>query len=90
MKALVKYLHWSEPNVITSFYSNDVSDFLKSVKIMKDNEIRCRFNEFSEEIEQEWKKWNFLIEDVKVTLPSNTDLFVIEINISDAVKEKKN
>lgn len=87
MKALVKYLHWSEPNVITSFYSDNVSDFLKSIKIMKDNEIRCSFNEFSEEVEQEWKKWSFLIENVKVTLPSNTDLFVIEIKISDAVEE---
>lgn len=87
MKALIKYLHWSEPRAITSFYSDNVSDFLKSVKIMKDNEIRCRFNNFSEEIEQEWKGWSFLIEDVKVFLPSNTDLFVIEINISDAVKE---
>ncbi len=89
MKALVRYFHWSEPDAITSFYSDNVSDFLKSIKIMKDNEIRCRFNEFSEEVEQEYEGCSFLIEDVKVTLPSNTDLFVIEINISDAVKENK-
>ena len=89
MKALVKYLHWSEPYAITSFYSDNVSDFLKSIKIMKDNEICCSFNEFSEEVKPEWNKISFLIEDVKVTLPSNTDLFVIEINISDAVKEDK-
>lgn len=89
MKALIKYFHWSEPkDVITSFYSDNVSDFLKSIKIMKDNEIHCRFNEFSEEIEEEWKRWNFLINDVKVTLPSDTDLFVIEIKISDAVEEE--
>lgn len=88
MKALVKYFHLYEPkNIITSFYSDNVSDFLKSIKIMKDNEIRCSFNEFSEEIEQEWKGWSFLINNVKVTLPSNTDLFVIEIEISDAVEE---
>jgi hypothetical protein len=54
---------------------------------MKDNEIRCKFNEFSEEVEQEWQGWSFLINDVKVTLPSKTDLFVVEIKISDAVEE---
>lgn len=87
MKALIKYLYWNESNAITSFYSDNVSDFLKSVKIMKDNEIHCRFNEFSEDIGEEYRGWSFLIENVKVTLPSNTDLFVIEISISDAVKE---
>ena len=87
MKALIKYFHCDEPNVITSFYSDNVSDFLKSIKIMKDNEIRCEFNEFSEEVKEEWIGWSYLIYDVKVILPSNTDLFVIEIKISDAVKE---
>lgn len=87
MKALIKYLHCDEPDVITSFYSDNVSDFLKSIKIMKDNKIHCSFNEFSEEVKEEWIGWSFLINDVKVTLPSNTDLFVIEIKISDAVEE---
>ena len=86
MKALIKYFHCDEPDVITSFYSDNVSDFLKSIKIMKDNEIHCSFNEFSEDIGEEYKGWSFLIEDIKVTLPSNTDLFVIEIKILD-VKE---
>ena len=59
----------------------------RAIKIIKDNEIRCSFNEFSEEVEQEWRGWSFLINDVKVTLPSKTDLFVVEIKISDAVEE---
>ena len=86
MKALIKYFHCDEPDVITSFYSDNVSDFLKSIKIMKDNEIHCSFNEFSEEVKEEWIGWSYLINDVNVILPSNTDLFVIEIKILD-VKE---
>ena len=87
MKALIRYFYEDEPRAITSFRSDNVSDFLKTIKIMKDNEIRCSFNEFSEEVGEEWEGQSFLIEDVKVSLPSKTDLFVIEINISDTVKE---
>lgn len=84
---LVQYFYdmdIKEENPITSFfYEGNFSEFIQSMQIAKDMEIKCKFNKYSENIDEEWLDCAcvYNISDIIITLPSKSDLFVIKIFI---------
>ena len=61
----------------------EVGRTLSLYKYLKDNEIECAFNEYSEEIPKEWgENFNHMtifVDDIVVGIGTDTDLWVIDV-----------
>lgn len=76
-----------ECNETFAVHLYDIQEFERTLflyKYLKDNEIECAFNKFSEEIPEEWGHLTevpVFIEDVAVTIGTDKDLWAIEVYI---------
>ncbi len=88
MEALVKYQFWDEKEPYYCFMmKSGVENFIAAIKKIQLLKVPCSFNDFSEEIGDDYcKDYEFYIADIKITLPSKTDLFVITIITDENLK----
>ena len=76
-----------ECNETFAVHLYDIQEFEGTVSLYKylmDNGVECTFNEFSEEIPEEWGHLagaSVIIEDVVVSIGTDEDLWVIEVYI---------
>ncbi len=77
-----------ECNETFTVHLYDIQEFERTLslyKYLKDNEIECVFNKYTEEIPKEWGEhftdFSVFIDDITVTIGTNTDLWVIDVYI---------
>lgn len=82
-KALVKYVHWNaetnEEEYIGSYWTNEPDKALRFFKFAMDNETDVSFNEHSSEIAEHWKNDTCLVDDITISLETDTDIMVINV-----------
>ena len=73
---------------ISTYYTPTPAETLKMYIIAKDYGVRCRFNEFSDAVSEEYRDGvmnDYIVEDVNLCFPSNdmfgktSDIPVIEV-----------
>ena len=73
------------------WYEGNPATFIQSMQIAKDLNVECKFNDFTciRNLE-EYDGYYFHIHDVKVNLPTDEDVFAVNIEIDDFHKEGEN
>lgn len=82
-KALVKYVHWNEETneeeYIGSYWTNEPDKALRFFKFAMDNETDVSFNEHSSEIAEKWKNDTYLVDELTISLETDSDIMVINV-----------
>ena len=82
-KALVKYVFWNketnEEEYIGSYWTNEPDKVLRFFKFALDNEIDVSFNEHSSEIAEKWQNDTCLVDEITISLETDSDIMVINV-----------
>lgn len=85
-------VHYKEAITHNSFYyfwyEGNPATFIQSIQIAKDLNVECKFNDFTEiEDLKEYDGYCFHIDNIKINLPTNEDVFAVIIEIDDFHKK---
>ena len=83
---LVKYIHKETCGEevkfvnLASAYTAFNAELIKMFRECYENEIYLQFNEYAD-VDEKYKNDEYLIEDIRLTMGTNEDLFVLEVII---------
>ena len=80
---LVKYIHRESSGEyvnLASAYTAFSAELIQMFRECYENEIYLQFNEFAE-VDEKYRNDEYLIEDIRLTMGTDKDLFVLEVYV---------